>query len=479
MSFVEQKPQAPFRLVRYFTLASLIMILIGSIALSLLNTQWVKSIQVSKNETYALSLVENLNHQIQVQFALPMVREYGRIQLSNPNQYAVMDTVVHGTMVSFKVARVTIYDMANTVAYSYDKDIVGQEGLGGHGYQLALAGTSSSKIQQKGSWFEIFFGIPKESKLVTYAPLRIREGIGDISGPVTGVIEIIQDLETDNEAVFKFQRKIVFVCCGIMLLLLSGVLWVLSRGERFYANHAKEQIRLKEALEQSRHLSSLGTMTAGISHEIRNPLGIIRSSAELLKRKIDQGADTGTLPDIIIEEASRLNTIITNFLNFAKPLTPTFAKCYIEDVIEKIISAVSIRIDEHNCHVVKSFEKNIPAIWADADILYQAMLNILLNSIQAMPEGGTIYIDITTDRKNIQINLRDEGTGIPEEILEKIWDPFFTSKEKGTGLGLGIVRKIIFVHGGQIDIQNCPQGGACASILLPVLKVIHGKHSDR
>ena len=148
-----------------------------------------------------------------------------------------------------------------------------------------------------------------------------------------------------------------------------------------------------------------------------------------------------------------------------------------EEVLEKLVNAITVRADEHHCQIQTHFDKKTPAIWADADILYQAFLNITLNSIQAMPEGGTLYVDVTSTKKELKITFRDEGTGIPEAILDKIWDPFFTNKEKGTGLGLGIVRKIILVHGGQITITNCPEAGTCVTILLPVLKEPHGKHS--
>ena len=209
-------------------------------------------------------------------------------------------------------------------------------------------------------------------------------------------------------------------------------------------------------------------MAAGISHEIRNPLGIIRSSAELLKKKVIRYDPSNTIPDIIVEEANRLNGIITDFINFARPRNPNFSSCRIEEIIEKNITFLSAQIKEKGYTIKKNYCNSLPEIQADADMLYQSFLNILINAMQAMPEGGLIGVEISANDNIITINFDDEGQGIPKEALEKIWDPFFTTKEKGTGLGLGIVKNIIESHGGSIQVENQSQRGARVTVELPV-----------
>jgi signal transduction histidine kinase len=209
-------------------------------------------------------------------------------------------------------------------------------------------------------------------------------------------------------------------------------------------------------------------MVAGISHEIRNPLGIIKSSSELLKKKMAHCDPDNSIPNIINEESIRLNNIITDFLDFAKPKSPNFSTCKLEDILEKNITFLTSQIKQEGYIIKKLCDENLPEIAADADMLYQAFLNILINAMQAMPGGGIIHVNIHSDDHAVTVVIEDEGEGIPEDLLEKIWDPFFTTKAKGTGLGLGIVKNIIESHEGSVRIINKPDVGACVTIALPV-----------
>jgi signal transduction histidine kinase len=209
-------------------------------------------------------------------------------------------------------------------------------------------------------------------------------------------------------------------------------------------------------------------MAAAISHEIRNPLGIIRNSTELLKKKVAAIDPSSTIPDIIIEESTRLNNIITDFLNFAKPRNPNIVPCRVEDVVEKNLTFLAAQMEEKGYVVRKAYQSDLPEIPADSAMLYQAFLNILINAIQAMQDGGNIFIRISSNHEALIVSFEDEGPGIPSEVINKIWDPFFTTKEMGTGLGLGIVRTIIELHGGNIQINNRPAGGSQVLIHLPL-----------
>jgi signal transduction histidine kinase len=250
--------------------------------------------------------------------------------------------------------------------------------------------------------------------------------------------------------------------------LFVVLIFVVKRGEGIIQKRAMERLRLKERLSQAERLSSLGEMAAGISHEIRNPLGIIRSSAELLKKKVTKFDPSNSIPDIIVEEANRLNRIITDFINFAKPRNPNLVPCRIEEVIDKNITFLAMQIEENGYRIKQNYQNSLPEIQADAAMLYQSFLNILINAMQAMPNGGTIEISISTNDKIVTIQFEDEGQGIPDDVIEKIWDPFFTTKEMGTGLGLGVVKNLIESHGGSIQVVNRSQGGARVTVELPV-----------
>jgi len=457
----------PFRLVKYFTFTSLIVIFSGAIILSILNTHRARTMQREKSEEYALLLIENLNHQIFLQFIIPVALKYGRISLREKEQFKHMDKVVRSTLHSFKVEMVNIYDMNETVSYSFDKSLIGKMDYGGAAFKKAIMGETVSKQIQVGNIIEILLGSPKESRIITFAPLRAERPLSTLSGPVLGVIEIVQDMSEEYKTIFKFQIDVIITSTIVMSVLFLVLLFVVKRGEGIIQKRTQERLRLEEALSRSKHMSSLGEMVSGISHEIRNPLGIIRSSAELLKKKVASFDPSNTIPDIIVEESGRLNNIITDFLNFAKPKMPGFAKCHVEEILEKNIKYLSSQTESQGYIIKKHHDDNLPAIMADFDMLYQAFLNLLINAIQAMQNGGTIYIKISSIGDAVTILIEDEGEGIPDNLTEKIWDPFFTTKEKGTGLGLVIVKNIIEAHGGSIELKNRPAGGVRAIIKLP------------
>ena len=329
-------------------------------------------------------------------------------------------------------------------------------------------GKSTSKLIQNGNWFKILLGFPQNSRLISFAPLRAEQPLSRISGPVLGVVEIVQDLTEDYKSIFDFQIRVVITASVVMGALFLVLLFVVKRGESIIERRAQERLKLIEQLNRAEHLSTLGEMVAGISHEIRNPLGIIRSSSELLKKKMAGRDPSSSIPDIIIEESVRLNNIITDFLNFAKPKSPYLTACHIENVLEKNINFLAPQIKKEGYIIKKHYDNDLPEINADADMLYQAFLNILINAMQAMSEGGTIYVKVSAGDNTVTIVFEDEGEGIPKDIMEKIWDPFFTTKAKGTGLGLGIVKNIIESHNGSVSIDNKPVAGTRVEVILPV-----------
>jgi len=458
----------PFRLVKYFTFTSLIVIFSGTIVLTMLNTHWARTMEREKSEEYALLLVENLNHQIFMQFIIPVALKYGEIKLRRKEQFEHLDKVVRTTLHSFKVEMVNIYDMKETVSYSFDKDLLGKKNLGGAAFQKALLGQSVSKQVQSGNFFEILLGFPKESRIITFAPLRAERPLSTISGPVLGVFEIVQDMSEGYKTIFRFQTYVFITSTVVMTILFLVLTFVVKRGEGIIQRRAQERLKLKEELSRAEHMSSLGEMVSGISHEIRNPLGIIRSSAELLKRKMAGFDPSNTIPDIIVEESSRLNNIITDFLDFAKPKSPDLVKSHVEDILEKNIMYITSQVEKQGCIIKKDYDDNVPEIMADSDMLYQAFLNLFINSIQAMTGGGTIYVKISLVGDTVMITIEDEGGGIPGDLIEKVWDPFFTTKEKGTGLGLVIVKNIIKAHGGYVNLENRSVRGAKVTVKLPV-----------
>ncbi|MFP3870394.1 MAG: two-component sensor histidine kinase, partial [Syntrophobacteria bacterium] len=204
------KTKKPFRLVKYFTLTGLVVILISTLALSVFISHRAKTELLSRSEEYALLVASNLNHQVFIQFVLPTVLKFGRIQLSNPVQFDRLDRVVRNTIHGFKIDRVDVYDLNELITYSTDVSLVGLSGLGGMDYKLAREGKSSSRLISRGSFLDFEFGgMAEQRKLKTYIPLRMEKPLSWQYGPILAVFEITQDISEDYAAITRFQNIIM------------------------------------------------------------------------------------------------------------------------------------------------------------------------------------------------------------------------------------------------------------------------------
>ncbi|MBU2622176.1 MAG: two-component sensor histidine kinase, partial [Proteobacteria bacterium] len=344
----------PFRLVKYFTFSSLIVIFISTIVLSVLNTDWVRTTQQKRSEEYALFVAENLNHQIFWQFFVPAALKYKKIQLRDKVQADMLDKVILSALHGYKIDTVTIYDVnKNIISYSFDKALVGKENAGGPEYYEAVSGKSTTKLIHKGNVIESLLGIPVENKMITTTPLRTEDVRPGSKRKTIGVIEIVQDLSKEYKTIFRFQLVVISTTTVVMCSLFVILLFVVRRGESIIEKRAMERLILEKQLRRAEHLSSIGEMVAGISHEIRNPLGIIRSSGALLKKKMAALDPSSSIPDIIVEEVVRLDNIITDFLDYAKPRQPNLTPCRIEDILEKNLTFLAPQFEEKGCVVEK------------------------------------------------------------------------------------------------------------------------------
>jgi signal transduction histidine kinase len=273
------------------------------------------------------------------------------------------------------------------------------------------------------------------------------------------VFEITQDISEDYSAITRFQNIIIASLLGVMSLLFFVLRFIVKRGERIIAKRAEERRRLEDQLHQAERMAVLGKMVAGISHEIRNPLGIIGSTAQLLHHKMEESDPKKQLGEIIMEETSRLNSIVTDFLDFARPTTPNYSECRVDMVLERNLKFLEVELERREIRVERLFAENGRPVIADGDLLYRAFLNIFVNAMEALDHGGTIRV-LTRYRDHqentLEVIIADTGSGISRDDIGKIFDPFFTTRKTGTGLGLAIVRNIIESHGGTVDIKSPP-----------------------
>jgi len=221
-------------------------------------------------------------------------------------------------------------------------------------------------------------------------------------------------------------------------------------------------------LLRTEKLASIGQLSAGVAHEINNPLGTIMIYAHLLLKGMDK--DDPRIEDIelIIGEANRAKEIVQGLLSFARETKLRQGLMNVSDLLEDVLSLVINQSLFHNIRIEKSFVQDMPIIVADETKLKQVFLNIILNAAQAMEGNGKLTISTIIDKKHIKVKIQDTGPGIPPENMGKLFSPFFTTKEKGTGLGLAISYGIVERHGGKIDVDSELGKGSTFIISLPI-----------
>jgi two-component system sensor histidine kinase HydH len=249
-----------------------------------------------------------------------------------------------------------------------------------------------------------------------------------------------------------------------------------SRYRELAETLAETNRQLEQAQEEARRserLAALGQLSAGLAHEVRNPLGVIKGSAEMLNKKL-QSTDpvTSELAGYISSEVNRLNTIVSRFLDFARPARLERRPEEIPALVERALKAVQDRWPQAQVEVERRYAANLPAVSVDADLCEQVFTNLVLNAYEAMPEGGKLTVSITATnsdgRRGVEVDVQDGGPGIPPDLRGQIFNPFFTTKEGGVGLGLSIVSKIVDDHRGWIRVASQPGEGACFRVFLPL-----------
>ncbi len=228
----------------------------------------------------------------------------------------------------------------------------------------------------------------------------------------------------------------------------------------------------QEQLIQSRKIASIGTLTAGIAHEINNPVNNI---SLILESLIDGGdemddAERRRLYEEAMSQADRTSEIVKNLLEFSRASHPRVEEVSLADIVEKTARLVRNELDLHNVKFVKEVRAELPTIPMDKGGMQQVLVNLFVNAIQAMEGGGELRVTINAEGREARIDVADTGPGIPPEHLEQVFDPFFTTKKDGvgTGLGLSVSYNIVKKNGGRMSVHSDPGGGACFTIRLPL-----------
>ncbi len=226
--------------------------------------------------------------------------------------------------------------------------------------------------------------------------------------------------------------------------------------------------QMEQDVARSRHLNAIASLAAGVAHEIRNPLSSIKGFAVYLKQRLAGNPEDEQTADIMIAETERVNRVISQLIEFARPLTMKIEPADMEALARHTIGLIAVEALNQSVEIDVQTEPGLPKVFVDPDRIKQVLLNIFLNALSAMPGGGRLSVEITRKNEGLAMEISDTGSGIREEDLPRIYDPYFTSKPAGTGLGLAVVQKIMAAHGGMVQIESKTGAGTKVALKFPV-----------
>jgi len=309
---------------------------------------------------------------------------------------------------------------------------------------------------------------------VVYAAITFGRSGGLITGLACGALYVPHILTTwshqQHYAMEQYAEIFMFLAVG----LVTGVLADRERKRRAELQETARQLsqahrELNDTFEQVKRadrLSAVGQLAAGLAHEIRNPLASIDGAAEVMQAAESPEEVRAETMGIIRGECARLNRLLTNLLDFARPRNPEWREVNLPKVVESVLSLVKHSAGK-NIDFVQQIQDSLPPLWADEVQIAQALLNLTINAAQAMTEGGQIVLTaVNRDGGNL-IRVQDQGIGIDPANLDKVFDPFFTTKTAGTGLGLSVVDQIVRQLGGAVSVEHNPDRGMTFSLFFP------------
>lgn len=317
---------------------------------------------------------------------------------------------------------------------------------------------------------------------VVYAGLTFgwRGGVG--AAIFSGIVQSFQIRLTwepmHNYAIDQLIEIPLFCSAG----LLAGVLVERERKQKAALKRTTRELgdvyqqlqRNFDQMKRAERLSAVGQMAAGLAHELRNPLASIAGASGILQRNARLETKHLECLEIIDKECRRLTTLLTNFLDFARPRAVKYQTVDIEPVVNSVIELAIHAIGRRPITLRKQVEPEIAAIECDPELLKQVLLNLVINAIQAIENSGNVIVAVASLGGKMQIQVKDDGCGVAPENRDKIFDPFFTTKESGTGLGLPVVHQIVDQHGGILRAESNDPKGMIFTAVFPLKHKVYG-----
>lgn len=381
------------------------------------------------------------------------------------------------------ISEINIINSALTIAESTNPDKVGQE-LSAETTELLFESEEGRLVTEKGDFFNII--IPVVAK-------------GEHQGYIHIVIDS-RDVKSfmDENDKKRMSASVIILFAGIIIAIwlsrhytrpikevvnaarsvAAGDLDLnLPVNEKDEIGELKESFnqmiqrlielrQLRDRLRETEHLSTVGELSSSVAHEIRNPLNFVSLSVDHLIDKPLDGSSKELLQRIK-QEIKRLDSLVGNFLAYGKPLKIVPKPVNIIDLIEETLSLVYARAEKVGVEIIKQYEIDDKTIAVDPELIKTCLFNVFQNSFQAMPDGGKLTIDIRGDGNATILSMSDTGSGLDEKNIEKVFEPFFTTRERGLGLGLAMTKRVIEEHGGRVSFTSREGQGSTIELILP------------
>ncbi len=385
--------------------------------------------------------------------------------------------------------RTKLTEFSRTLTELVDLDEVAKKTVEFIDQTLHVSALAFFFLKSEVNEYQMIFGIPTQEgiRFSSNHPFIKRILLG---GRAIDLEHLREETGNREEIVLLIERGWAVASPFILKRKLLGFL--LLGGKRSQKDYTVEELELIEAFSnqttlalsrtlayremslkdrqimQAEKMAAIGELAAGIAHEIRNPLGIITGSVETLQKHEDPKIKAEMM-EYIIEESKRIDGLINTFLDFSKPKEPKMAECNLLEILEKTLILISPQAHTHHVEIQKNFPQKPIWVKADADQVRQALMNLCINALEAMPQGGVLRISVGENRGDkVMVSFSDSGRGVPKEIRTRIFEPFFTTKEGGTGLGLFIAHRIITQHGGEIVLVEEEKSGSTFMVSLPL-----------
>lgn len=485
----------PFSLTTYFLGTGIVIAILVGATLAAWTAREVGEEILARSEQEAARIARNLHRNVYQRFLLPTLERAGSVELDDPTQRAALDAIVRLSIAEHEVRAVYFFDLEGHITYSTNPEHIGARVGKNEHYELALKGQTSSILVGRGNPLDVDGHVETVSLLETYVPVQGLDAEGRPQGPWVGVIEIYQDATALQRERLEAMTEVAWTSTFAITVLMLALWLSVRRADRTIEERSQALVAANARLEtlsadlerqvedrtrrlvQAETLASVGTLAAGVAHEVNNPVAAIASSAEGLLRRIGRSESLAQHPDfadfpeyleIIRDEAFRVKSITRNLLDFSRGEGGGRGPV---DLVA-LLSATA-RLCEHQAERagLRLLLFDLPAsetVPGSSGGLRQVLLNLTVNALASAQREVRWSLSRVADE--VLVRCEDDGPGFGEEALRRGLEPFYTERPQGegTGLGLWIAFGVAREHGGRVELSNRPEGGARVDLWLPV-----------